>query len=180
MLVIAAAAAVMLAALVAAWKLLPAYTVEGRRLDDEIEGLRQYLSVAEGDDLARMKMPPRTKEEFAKFLPYAVALEVEQTWADAFAAVLGASALAAATAGYYASSSGSSSMSGSARRFRELARGHGPHHQRRVHPAGQQLGQLGRRRQQQRRRGRFLGRRRRRRRRQRVVSCAPFLRDPIR
>jgi hypothetical protein len=50
--------------------------------------------VAEGDDLARMKMPPRTKEEFAKFLPYAVALGVEKTWADAFAKVLGAAALA--------------------------------------------------------------------------------------
>jgi len=103
-----AAAAVMIAALVAAWKLLPAYTVEGRRLDDEIEGLRQYLSVAEGDDLARMKMPPRTKEEFAKFLPYAVALEVERTWADAFARVLGAAALAQATADYYSSSNSSS------------------------------------------------------------------------
>jgi len=101
----------MLAALVAAWKLLPAYTVEGRRLDDEIEGLRQYLGVAEGDDLARMKMPPRTKEEFAKFLPYAIALDVEQTWADAFARVLGASAVAAAAAGYYASSSSNFSTS---------------------------------------------------------------------
>jgi hypothetical protein len=108
-----AAAVAVLAALVAAWKLLPAYTLEGRRLDDEIEGLRQYLSVAEGDDLARMKMPPRTKEEFAKFLPYAVALEVEQTWADAFARVLGAAALAQATSGYYASSDRSSASSGS-------------------------------------------------------------------
>lgn len=125
LLVTLATAAVMLAALVYAWKLLPAYTVEGRRLDDEIEGLRQYLSVAEGDDLARMKMPPRTKEEFAKFLPYAVALEVEQTWADAFARVLGASALAAATAGYYASSSGSSSMSGSAGGFARSLEGMG-------------------------------------------------------
>ena len=93
-------------ALFAAAKLLPAYTPEGRRTEDEVEGLRQYLSVAEGDDLTRMKMPPRTKEEFAKFLPYAVALGVEKTWADAFAKVLGAAALAQATAGYYSSDSG--------------------------------------------------------------------------
>lgn len=92
-------------ALTVAAKLLPAYTEEGRRLEDEVEGLRQYLSVAEKDDLARMKMPPRTREEFAKFLPFAVALGVEKTWADAFAKVLGASALAAATAAYYSSSS---------------------------------------------------------------------------
>ena len=93
------------AALYAAARLLPAYTVEGRRLEDEVEGLRQYLSVAEKDDLARQKRPPRTMEEFAKFLPYAVALGVEKTWADAFAKVLGAAALAAATASYYSSSS---------------------------------------------------------------------------
>jgi uncharacterized membrane protein len=99
------AALAMAAVLVLALKLMPAYTKEGRRLEDEVDGLRQYLSVAEGDELARMKMPPRTKEEFAKFLPYAVALEVEKTWAEAFAKVLGAAALAQATAGYYSTSS---------------------------------------------------------------------------
>lgn len=114
LLMIFAAGLIMLVALVYAWKLLPAYTVEGRRLEDEIEGLRQYLSVAEADDLARQKRPPRTKEEFAKFLPYAVALGVEHTWADAFAKVLGASALAAATASYYASSDRDPSFSSSA------------------------------------------------------------------
>lgn len=122
--VITAVIAVMLAALAAAWKLLPAYTVEGRRLDDEIEGLRQYLSVAEKDELMRHKRPPRTKEEFAKFLPYAIALDVEKTWADAFATVLGASALAAATAGYF-SSSNSNSMSGSSSGFVNSVEGMG-------------------------------------------------------
>jgi hypothetical protein len=102
------AGAVLLAVLIAAWRLLPAYTVEGRRLQDEVEGLRQYLGVAERDDLVRQKRPPRTKEEFARFLPYAVALGVEKTWADAFAKVIGAAALAAATADYYSSSSGGS------------------------------------------------------------------------
>jgi len=97
----------MAAVLALAIRVMPAYTKEGRRLEDEVDGLRQYLSVAEGDDLARMKMPPRTKEEFAKFLPYAVALEVEKTWAEAFAKVLGAAALAQAAASYYSTSSGS-------------------------------------------------------------------------
>jgi uncharacterized membrane protein YgcG len=112
-LVIAGFAVVMVAALVAAAKLMPAYTVEGRRLEDEVEGLRQYLSVAEKDDLALQKRPPRTPAEFAKFLPYAVALEVEKTWADAFTKVLGAAALAAATANYYSSSIGNSTFGGS-------------------------------------------------------------------
>lgn len=111
LLVVIPAGIAMAIVLFAAAKLLPAYTGEGRRLEDEVEGLRQYLGVAEGDDLARLKMPPRTKEEFAKFLPFAVALGVEKTWADAFAKVLGAAALAAATADYYSSSSSDSSYS---------------------------------------------------------------------
>jgi len=89
---------------------LPAYTAEGRKLQDEVEGLRQYLSVAEKDDLARLKLPPRTPEEFAKFLPYALALDVEKTWANAFTAVLGAAAVAQAVSSYY--QSGSDSIGG--------------------------------------------------------------------
>ena len=95
-----------LATLVFFLKIMPAYSVEGRKLEDAVEGLRQYLSVAEADELRRMKAPPQTKEEFAKFLPYAVALEVEQTWADRFAATLGAAAVSAAVADYYSSDSG--------------------------------------------------------------------------
>jgi hypothetical protein len=93
--------AAMLVLLVLFRRWMPAYTVAGRRLQDHIEGLRQYLSVAEADDLARMKAPPQTPQEFARLLPYAVALDVEETWADRFTAVLGASAVTAAVAGYY-------------------------------------------------------------------------------
>ncbi len=91
---------------------LPAYSVEGRRMEDAIVGLRQYLSVAEADDLRRLKAPPQTKEEFAKFLPYAVALDVEKTWADRFAKTLGAAAIAAAVADYYSSNSDGGLFSG--------------------------------------------------------------------
>lgn len=78
---------------------LKAPTVEGRRLLDRIAGLRLYLGVAERDELARLKAPPMSLEEFQKFLPYALALGVEKTWADRFAAAVGpAAAAAAATA----------------------------------------------------------------------------------
>jgi len=93
-------------------RLLPAYSVEGRKLQDHIQGLRQYLGVAEKDDLARMKAPPQTAEEFAKFLPYAVALGVEETWADRFTATLGLAAVTAAVAGYYSSTSGAGMFGG--------------------------------------------------------------------
>ena len=81
--------------------LLPAYSLAGRKVRDHIDGLRYYLGVAEQDELRRLKAPEQTPEEFAKFLPYALALGVEKTWADRFAAVLGAAAVTAAVAHYY-------------------------------------------------------------------------------
>ncbi len=102
----AALGVAMLVTLVLFAKWLPAYSVRGRRIEDEIEGLRQYLSVAEADELARMKAPPQTADEFARFLPYAFALGVEKNWTERFAATLGAAAVAAAVAGYYSSATG--------------------------------------------------------------------------
>jgi uncharacterized membrane protein YgcG len=90
---------------------LPAYSAAGRQLEDEIEGLRQYLGVAERDELARKKAPPKTPEEFSKFLPYAVALDVEKTWADRFAIALGSAAVAAALTNWYQSADGDSGFS---------------------------------------------------------------------
>jgi hypothetical protein len=103
----AGAIGVMVIMLAVFYRLLPAYSVEGRKLQDTVEGLRQYLAVAEKDDLARMQAPPQTPEEFARFLPYAVALGVEKTWAERFAGILGAAAVAAAVQDYYETSSGS-------------------------------------------------------------------------
>ncbi len=67
---------------------LKAPTPAGRKLLDHIEGLRLYLGVAERDELALQQVPPLTQEQFQKFLPYALALEVEKTWGDRFAATL--------------------------------------------------------------------------------------------
>ena len=73
---------------------MPAPTVEGRRLLDHIEGLRQYLSVAEKQDLAGLKKPGEeppglTPERFESLLPYAVALEVEDAWTGKFTTAVG-------------------------------------------------------------------------------------------
>jgi uncharacterized membrane protein YgcG len=75
---------------------LKAPTIEGRALLDRIAGLRLYLGVAERDTLAAQKAPPLTIDEFQRFLPYALALGVEKTWADKFAAAVGPAAAAAA------------------------------------------------------------------------------------
>ena len=91
---------------------LKAPTIEGRKLLDRIAGLRLYLGVAERDTLAAQKAPPMTVDEFQRFLPYALALGVEKTWADKFAAAVGPAAAAAAASaiGWYQSGGGSSGI----------------------------------------------------------------------
>ena len=68
--------------------LLKCVTIPGRRLLDRIEGLRMYLATAEQDRLNALNPPQRTPQLFEKFLPYALALDVEQQWAEQFTAIL--------------------------------------------------------------------------------------------
>jgi len=67
--------------------LLKAPTPRGRLLMDKLEGFRQYLEVAEKDDLNLRYPPGMTPELFEHYLPFAVALGVEQAWAGRFAKV---------------------------------------------------------------------------------------------
>ena len=73
---------------------MPAYTSKGRALIDKIEGYKLYLSVAEKDDLQSVA-GPKTEEPkidgqlYTAFLPYAVALGVEEAWTWRLSAVLG-------------------------------------------------------------------------------------------
>ncbi len=68
--------------------LLRAPTALGRPVMDKLEGLRLYLDTAESGRLNISGAPEITTERFEALLPYAVALEVEKPWANAFAAVL--------------------------------------------------------------------------------------------
>ncbi len=70
--------------------LMKAPTKAGRAALDTIAGFREYLSVAEEDRLNLENPPERTPELFERFLPYALALEVEQAWSEKFDAVLAA------------------------------------------------------------------------------------------
>lgn len=67
---------------------MKAPTIKGRQAMDQIEGLKLYLSVAEQDRLNQLNPPEKTPEVFEKFLPYALALGVEQEWSEQFAGVL--------------------------------------------------------------------------------------------
>ncbi len=60
-------------------RLMAAPTVAGRKLMDAIEGFRLHLSAA---------APPLSAAEFERFLPYALALDLEDAWAERFAAAV--------------------------------------------------------------------------------------------
>ncbi len=70
------------------YHLMKAPTIRGRRIMDQIEGLKLYLCVAEKDRLNELNPPEKTPEVFEKFLPYALALDVEQSWCEQFTGVL--------------------------------------------------------------------------------------------
>jgi len=90
-----AAVVLFLAAIVltiAFYHLLKAPTLLGRRVMDEVEGFRLYLAFAEKERLDFLNPPEETPELFEAFLPYALALDVENQWNRKFAALLAAAA----------------------------------------------------------------------------------------
>ncbi len=67
--------------------LMKAPTKAGRKLLDEIEGFRMFLRATERERLEFLHPPEKTPELFEQYLPYAVALDVENKWADQFSDV---------------------------------------------------------------------------------------------
>jgi uncharacterized membrane protein YgcG len=62
-------------------------TMRGRKVLDEMLGFKDYLEVAERDELNLRNPPDKTPELFESYLPYALALGVDQQWAEKFASV---------------------------------------------------------------------------------------------
>ena len=91
--------------------LMGAPTPLGREMMDGIEGLKQYLTLAEKDRMNLAGKPEMSPQHFETLLPYAVALGVEKPWSNAFQAWL----VTAAAAGVAAASWGPSWYGG--RRF---------------------------------------------------------------
>jgi uncharacterized membrane protein YgcG len=95
------AALAMAPVVVLAFAWLKAPTREGRAVIDQIDGLKLYLGTAEEERLDYLMPPEKTPQLFERFLPYAVALDVENRWAERFAAILAASAVGAAAMSWY-------------------------------------------------------------------------------
>lgn len=79
--------------------LMKAPTFAGRRLMDQVEGFKMFLGSVDGDHLNRAVPPQQTPEVFEKFLPYALALDVEQDWANKFSGVLSSAGTAPGSSG---------------------------------------------------------------------------------
>lgn len=67
--------------------LMKAPTKQGRKLLDEIEGFRHFLGMVEHLPLDWPDAPSSRPGLYEKYLPYALALEVEQQWCDQMAAI---------------------------------------------------------------------------------------------
>lgn len=70
------------------FRLLRAYTPQGRAVLDKILGFRMYLGTAERDRMNMLTPVEHTPETFERYLPYAIAMDVEQRWTENFADVL--------------------------------------------------------------------------------------------
>lgn len=82
---------------------MKAPTLEGARLLNSMEGLRWYLGVAEREELDARYRPESTPDRFGRFLPYALALGVEQAWSERFAKALTPAQFEQAQPGWYRS-----------------------------------------------------------------------------
>jgi uncharacterized membrane protein YgcG len=70
------------------YQLLKAPTLLGRKLLDKVDGFRHYVEIAEKHELDYQNAEGRTPELFERYLPYALALGIDQQWSDQFHAVL--------------------------------------------------------------------------------------------
>ena len=78
-------------------ELLKAPTHMGRELLDKVQGFKMFLAATEGDQIKRTAPVNWNEDTFNRYLPYAIALDVEQEWAAKFSQAVTAASAAAAT-----------------------------------------------------------------------------------
>ena len=92
--------------------LMGAPTPIGSKMMTGIEGLRQYLTLAEKDRMNMAGAPTMSPQHFETLLPYAVALGVEKPWSKTFDRWLASAAAGAAATAYQPSWYSGSSFRG--------------------------------------------------------------------
>lgn len=82
------------------YHLLKAPTLAGARIRDQVDGFRIFLDTAEKDRLERLNPPAVTPQMFERFLPYAIALDCENSWSRKFEQEAAAAGMAPQQGGY--------------------------------------------------------------------------------
>jgi len=68
--------------------LIKHYTAHGRKIQDQIEGFKLFLNMTEKERMKIVGTPPeQTPQLYETYLPYAIALGVEEQWTKKFEAV---------------------------------------------------------------------------------------------
>ena len=68
--------------------IMPMYTQQGQKIKEEIEGFKLFLTTTETERLKVIGTPPtKTPELFERYLPYAIAMDVEEQWSAQFAPI---------------------------------------------------------------------------------------------
>lgn len=75
--------------------LLRAPTKEGREVMDHLIGFQYYMQAVEEKVLQKFDPPQMSRELYEKYLPYAIALDVDSKWGEKFALAAAAAATAA-------------------------------------------------------------------------------------
>lgn len=88
--------------------IMSAYTKRGREVVDQLLGFKMYLATAEQHIYNQLAPPEKTLDLFEKYLPYAVALNVENEWAAKFDTIIAQAMATGYSPSYYnfASSTG--------------------------------------------------------------------------
>lgn len=68
--------------------IMSAYTPKGRQIVDHLLGFKMYLQQAEQRVYDQLTPPEKTLDLFEKYLPFAVALGVENEWAEKFDTII--------------------------------------------------------------------------------------------
>lgn len=76
------------------YRLMKAYTAEGRQMMDKIEGFRMFLKAADEDRINFVNPPEKNLELYEKYLPYAIALDCEIEWGKQFEEIIKAASVA--------------------------------------------------------------------------------------
>ena len=85
--------------------IMSAYTKKGREIVDHLLGFKMYLAQAERHIYNQLAPPEKTLDLFEKYLPYAVALNVQNEWASKFDSIIAQAMASGYNPSYYSFSS---------------------------------------------------------------------------